>query len=114
MFVGIASAVVTSFYGMLAFVSTKTFKYLADCLGWAGCYWLFAFICIGGAVFTFFVVPETRGKSSEEIQLYFGAETISVTSDTSIEEEQRFLKKANYEVDVDNNVSLNLNLPENV
>ena len=36
-----------------------------------GVMWLFGGCCIGLAVFAFFFIPETKGKSFEEIQAYF-------------------------------------------
>ena len=34
-------------------------------------FWLYGGVCLIGAVFTFFCVPETKGKSIEEIQKMF-------------------------------------------
>jgi hypothetical protein len=36
-----------------------------------GTFFLYAAICLTGTVFTFFFVPETRGKSFDEIQKFF-------------------------------------------
>ena len=91
---------------MLAFVSTQTFVELANLMGWHGCYWLLATICAGGGIFTFFIIPETKGKSSEEIQRYFGGETHIASSTSDTDEEHTFLKGEKYEIDIDNNVNI--------
>jgi facilitated trehalose transporter len=56
----------------LSFLVTKFFSNLLTALGDAWCYWLFAIICAAGTVFVFIFVPETKGKSLEEIQRHFG------------------------------------------
>ncbi|CAG0905600.1 unnamed protein product [Darwinula stevensoni] len=44
---------------------------LKDWLEDYGTFWLFAAACVGGLVFTLIVVPETKGRSLEEIEGYF-------------------------------------------
>jgi hypothetical protein len=63
----------------LAFLVTKFFANVLDALGNAWCYWMFAIICAVGTVFVFIFVPETKGKSIEEIQRHFGAPTPTPT-----------------------------------
>ncbi|CAG7718425.1 unnamed protein product [Allacma fusca] len=70
---GLASAIATSFNWILAFIVTMFFKDLKNGIGAAWCYWLFAIVCAAGTVFVFIFVPETKGKSLDEIQRYFGA-----------------------------------------
>lgn len=41
-------------------------------LGRGGTFWLFSGLSIVGTVFVFFVVPETKGKSLNEIQAILG------------------------------------------
>jgi uncharacterized membrane protein YobD (UPF0266 family) len=38
-------------------------------LGLPVTFWLFAVVCIAGTIFTAVLVPETKGKTLEEIQL---------------------------------------------
>lgn len=66
---GIASAVTAAFNWMLAFAVTKSFQNLLDVLGSPVTFWLFAVMCIAGTIFTAVLVPETKGKDLEEIQL---------------------------------------------
>ncbi|XP_069689886.1 facilitated trehalose transporter Tret1-like [Periplaneta americana] len=64
---GIATTVTTITVWLTAFISTKLYVNIIDLLGLHGCYWLFAFFCIGCAVFTIFKVPETKNRSLESI-----------------------------------------------
>jgi hypothetical protein len=38
-------------------------------LGLARCFWVYAAICLGGFFFIFFRLPETKGKTLEQIEL---------------------------------------------
>lgn len=51
------------------FVVSTFFPYLNASIGTAWCFWLFAGFCALGFVFVYFVVPETKGKSLQEIQV---------------------------------------------
>nr|CAI5863953.1 unnamed protein product [Callosobruchus analis] len=44
------------------------FPYFMDYFGMQWCFWLFAVSCICCALFTKYIVPETKGKTLEEIQ----------------------------------------------
>jgi MFS family permease len=50
------------------FLLTFTFPILNENLGTAGTFWIYAAICLFGLVFTFFKLPETKGKTLEEIE----------------------------------------------
>ncbi|XP_076127106.1 solute carrier family 2, facilitated glucose transporter member 8 [Alosa pseudoharengus] len=54
-----------------AFIVTKTFHNLMDVLTSAGTFWLFSGMCALNVFFTIFFVPETKGKSLEQIQAHF-------------------------------------------
>jgi len=75
--VGIASAVSAAFNWILAFAVTKSFQNLLDVLGSRVTFWLFAVMCIAGTIFTAVLVPETKGKALEEIQLQLSGKTNS-------------------------------------
>ncbi|XP_059469654.1 facilitated trehalose transporter Tret1-like [Neocloeon triangulifer] len=66
---GAASAMACVENYVLVFVVTKTFQGLLESLGSAGTFWMFGGICIVGTVFVFFLVPETKGKTLDQIQL---------------------------------------------
>lgn len=62
-------ATVTGFTGwLMSFLVTKFFNDLNDTLGRGGTFWLFSGFCTAGVLFIIFVVPETKGRSFQEIQ----------------------------------------------
>jgi sugar porter (SP) family MFS transporter len=65
---GAAMAVATTSLWIASFVLTFTFPLLNRALSTSGTFWLYAFICIAGFVFIFKKLPETKGKSLEEIE----------------------------------------------
>uniref|UniRef100_H2MRD4 Solute carrier family 2, facilitated glucose transporter member 8 n=1 Tax=Oryzias latipes TaxID=8090 RepID=H2MRD4_ORYLA len=68
---GFASAmVVLSNWGM-AFVVTKTFQDMLMSLTSAGTFWLFSSTCVVNILFTVFFIPETKGKTLEQIEAIF-------------------------------------------
>jgi sugar porter (SP) family MFS transporter len=54
------------------FSLTFTFPSIKESLGWSMNFWLYAAICVLGFVVILFKLPETRGKSLEEIQRELG------------------------------------------
>lgn len=70
------------FNWLLAFLVTKIFASLVDALGSAGVFWLFSGFSLLGTVFVFFIVPETKGISLQEIQQLLGGEKITPTTAT--------------------------------
>lgn len=65
---GVAGSIAGTSNWVLAFIVTKTFVNLKEALGSGETFWLFAGITLVGAVFVFVFVPETKGKSLNEIQ----------------------------------------------
>lgn len=65
---GSAASLATAFNWSCTFVVTKTFVNLNQLIGAAGTYWLFAAICLMSMVFVVVWVPETQGKSLEDIE----------------------------------------------
>jgi SP family sugar porter-like MFS transporter len=49
-------------------VLTYTFPSLNAALGTAGVFWTYAAICLAGLLLIYFRLPETKGKSLEEIE----------------------------------------------
>ncbi|KAI1900473.1 hypothetical protein AGOR_G00050300 [Albula goreensis] len=68
---GFASAICVLINWTTAFIVTKAFQDLMDLLGSAGIFWLFSGLCALNVLFTIFCVPETKGKTLEEIQAHF-------------------------------------------
>ena len=65
---GAAVSVSTSALWIACFILTYTFPLLNGALGPAKTFWLYALICAAGCVFIFLRVPETKGKSLEQIE----------------------------------------------
>lgn len=65
---GVAGSIAGTSNWVLAFIVTKTFVNLKEALGSGETFWLFAGITVVGVVFVFVFVPETKGKSLNEIQ----------------------------------------------
>lgn len=55
-----------------AFLVTKFFDQIQQAITAKWCYWMFAIICAANFVFVFLLLPETKGKSVEEIERHFG------------------------------------------
>lgn len=63
-----ASALTASFCWLLGFVLTKTFLMMSNCIGNDFSFWIFAVFCIVALLFTAFLLPQTEGKTLQEIQ----------------------------------------------
>lgn len=50
-----------------AFIMVKVFPIIANAIGMHGCWFLFAGVAFGGVIFVLAVLPETKGKSFDEI-----------------------------------------------
>ncbi|XP_063792022.1 solute carrier family 2, facilitated glucose transporter member 8 isoform X2 [Pseudophryne corroboree] len=68
---GVASGMCVVTNWGCAFLVTKIFHDLMDSLTSYGTFWLFAGFCGLNVVFTILCVPETKGKTLEEIESYF-------------------------------------------
>jgi MFS transporter, SP family, galactose:H+ symporter len=65
---GRAVAVATAVNWGAAFVVSEFFLTLVNAIGEAGTFWLFAFFCAAGAAWVWQRVPETKGRSLEQIE----------------------------------------------
>ena len=65
---GTAVSIAVSALWIACFLLTFTFPVLNRALGPAGTFWLYAAICAAGFVFILFRVPETKGKTLEQIE----------------------------------------------
>ncbi|KAG6445904.1 facilitated trehalose transporter Tret1 [Manduca sexta] len=57
------------FGGVLGFLVAKCYQNVKDLVGLTAVFWIFGTVGIVGGFFTYFVVPETKGKNLREIQL---------------------------------------------
>ena len=81
---GAASSVVTLVNWVLVFVVTNSFPYMLQVMHEQGTFWFFAVFSFLSFVYTYLCVPETKGKTLEEIeQIFTGRHTFTVSSDTS-------------------------------
>lgn len=65
---GVAMAVSTFFLWAASFVLTYTFPSLNEAVGAAGAFWLYGAICVAGFLFILRRLPETKGKTLEELE----------------------------------------------
>jgi sugar porter (SP) family MFS transporter len=65
---GAAMSIAVSSLWIACFILTYTFPMLNAKLGPAGTFWLYAAICVAGCIFIFVRLPETKGKSLEQIE----------------------------------------------
>ena len=65
---GAAMAVSTFFLWAACFILTYTFPLLNEYLGASGTFWVYGGICVAGFLFIRSQLPETKGKSLEEIE----------------------------------------------
>ncbi|XP_076362234.1 facilitated trehalose transporter Tret1-2 homolog [Tachypleus tridentatus] len=82
----IINGIVVCFNWTCVFMVTKTFDIMLHGMNQHGTYWLFASMCVLSCLFTFFLLPETKGKSLEQIHRYFlGIKSTIPTSTSQVE-----------------------------
>ena len=74
---GLAISIAVSSLWIACFAVTYTFPILNRILGAAGTFWCYGAICLAGLLFIAFFVPETKGKSLEEIEARLTQKTIT-------------------------------------
>jgi sugar porter (SP) family MFS transporter len=65
---GAAMAVAVSSLWLACFLLTYTFPMMNAALGSAGTFWVYAAICVAGFIFIKLKLPETKGKTLEQIE----------------------------------------------
>lgn len=77
--------IVTSFNLLCAFLVTKYFSALEEAITRQGAFWFFAGMCVLLMLFVIFLVPETKGKTLEEIEQIFSNDQVisSATDETN-------------------------------
>lgn len=68
---GLAASVAVGALWIACFFLTYSFPILNKSLGAAGTFWIYAAICAAGFLFTYAKLPETKGKTLEEIEQSF-------------------------------------------
>lgn len=79
---GFASSLSCVLNWILAFIVTRFYADLASSFGIHTTFWIFAVISAIGTVFVFFIVPETKGKTLDEIQRELGGSAPAPSSAT--------------------------------
>ena len=66
-----ANAIIICVGFILGFIMSKTFVDLIGAVNASGTFWLYGGVCVLGTVYTVVWVPETRGKTIQQIQMLF-------------------------------------------
>jgi len=74
---GVTSSISGAFNWTLAFLVTEFFQPISKEVGIAWSFWFFASVLLLVMAFTVFVIPETKGKTLDEIQQHFRGTTRS-------------------------------------
>ena len=70
---GRAMSIGTAVNWSVNLIVALTFLTLTQVLGSAATFWLYGFVSVGAWLFAFFLVPETKGKTLEEIEAHWRA-----------------------------------------
>jgi len=62
------------------FIVTYTYAQMQAAMQLYGCYWFYAVICGIGVIFSLLGIPETKGKTMEEISVFFGNKKVAPMS----------------------------------
>ncbi|GLH14425.1 Gastric caeca sugar transporter [Gryllus bimaculatus] len=81
---GPAASLATAFNWACTFLVTKTFNDLEEALGGYGAFWMFGVVCFISLFFVIFCVPETQGRSLEDIEKNFKGKVRRMSSITNI------------------------------
>lgn len=65
---GVAGSSACLFNWLVAFIVTKFYSDMTDAVKSYGTFWIFSLFCAVGIVFVYFLVPETKGKTLDQIQ----------------------------------------------
>ena len=57
--------------GVLSFITLFTFPYLMEAVSGQIAFWIYSSVSFVGFLFIVIFVPETRGKTEDDIKLYF-------------------------------------------
>jgi len=102
-----AMSVATSLNRVTATLMSSTFLSTANAIGWGGFFLLLCIVCL--IVFTFMIhfLPETKGRSLEDMSVYFA----EITGDTSVLEAEAAIEQRRTEMTSPrNNISPSGNL----
>lgn len=84
-------SLMTSLNRFVAFLYDVSFLSTANAMGWGPFYLMLAIICLIMFAYMYILLPETKGKSLEEMNVYFAKIT---GDDTTIKKEEELRRKA--------------------
>lgn len=68
---GPGSSIAAFVNGLSTFAVTKSYVDLREALTTAGTFWFYGGFCVLGTLFGLFLMPETKGKTPEQIEAMF-------------------------------------------
>ncbi|XP_068235107.1 facilitated trehalose transporter Tret1-like [Palaemon carinicauda] len=71
----IGTGIYSTSYAITAFIISKTYPNIRDAIGLHGVFWLFSGGCVGYIIMAIFFLPETKGKSLQDIEDYWENKT---------------------------------------
>lgn len=80
------SSVASAFNLGAMFIVIKTYPDIKDWIGSEGVFWIYSVLCFFSCIFVIFVLPETKGKSLDEIEEYFENKNIKRKNKKSAQE----------------------------
>jgi hypothetical protein len=80
-----------------ATLMSSTFLSTADAMGWGGFFLMLCSVSLVVCAFVYFYLPETRGRSLEEMSLYFA----EITNDTYVLEAEAKVAGRRREIELD-------------
>lgn len=75
-----AGGIVAAFYYIMNFLSTKTYYNLETTFTLFGACLLYTILAIFGFIFMYVFLPETEGKTLEDIERHFSDKKIKITN----------------------------------
>jgi len=88
---------------IVATVMASTFLSTANAIGWGAFFLVLAAIAVVVAIFVYFVLPETKGRSLEDMSMFFA----EITNDTSIlEAEKQIIESRSGDFECNNNINI--------
>jgi MFS family permease len=82
-----AMSIATFSNRITATIMASTFLTTSEAMGWTGFFLMLAGVCLSVIAFMHFFLPETKGRSLEDMALYFA----ELTNDTSVLDAERVL-----------------------
>ncbi|XP_050560725.1 facilitated trehalose transporter Tret1-like isoform X10 [Spodoptera frugiperda] len=83
----VAMTVLNIFSAFITFIVVKGYQPMEDWTGLYGVFWLYAVMACTGAIFTYAIVPETKGKSLREIQVELQGDIYDTPDDQNEQDE---------------------------